>query len=393
MAHSKKLMKKSIFTNAQSAPILLLALFLFSSCHRATEEDNSSAIKFRLDTIQVQSDNPVMEVEYLPLELVENSMIGNINKIIYRNNNFYIFDKTSTMGVLIFDRQGRFIKALYKLGEGPGEYVAPIDFDVDSAGNIFIADNARQTIIKYDAQDFNRFEEINTGCYFMEFAWIDENHFALSEVYGQDNITSKLSIYSVKEKKAHTLLKPVLKKVDEQRLMRGASQYLYRSEGNVFYYQRFTPEIYAVNAEGADTLMCVYSDNYLKEADLKEMEGKPALFMADRTHIKDINAFYETPGGYLCALYTYPLPHFLWVSKKTDNIRYIDLTEEEKLLGQLTVKGVAGENFVFSCTYNESIVKEVLNRKDTDEKTRQLFSGWSEDSNPILILCKLKDSL
>lgn len=137
----------------------------------------------------------------------------------------------------------------------------------------------------------------------------------------------------------------------------------------------------------------IYSDNYLKETDLKEMEGKPALFMADRTHIKDINAFYETSDGYLCALYTYPLPRFLWVSKKTDNIRYIDLTEEEKLLGQLTVRGVAGENFVFSCTYNESIVKGVLNRKDTDEKTRQLFSGWSEDSNPILILCKLKDSL
>lgn len=95
-------------------------------------------MSFQLDTVQASDVNPVCEVKYIPLELTDNSLIGSIDKILYRNKHFYIFDKSANMGILIFNENGKFIKVLNRTGEGPGEYIAPIDFDVDAEGNIYI---------------------------------------------------------------------------------------------------------------------------------------------------------------------------------------------------------------------------------------------------------------
>ena len=178
---------------------LLLSTLLFS-CQPSSRPDHTSIMSFQLDSVQASDVNPVCEVKYIPLELTDNSLIGSIDKILYRNKHFYIFDKSANMGILIFNENGKFIKALYRVGEGPGEYIAPIDFDVDDTGNLYIADNARQRIIKYSANNFEQYEEMDLGCYFMEFAVIDKEHIVLSEIYNQGSVKDKLAVYSQKDK-------------------------------------------------------------------------------------------------------------------------------------------------------------------------------------------------
>ncbi|MCG4739746.1 6-bladed beta-propeller, partial [Bacteroides intestinalis] len=185
-------MKKLLF------PFLSILLL---SCQPSSRPANTNAMGFQLDTVQTSDINPICEVKYIPLELTDNSLIGKIDKMLFRNNYFYILDKSANIGVFVFNENGKFIKVLNRTGEGPGEYIAPIDFDVDAEGNIYIADNVRQKIIKYDANDFRQYEEIDLKCYFMEFAIIDKEYIVLSEIYDQGKIRDKLATYSRKDKK------------------------------------------------------------------------------------------------------------------------------------------------------------------------------------------------
>lgn len=368
---------------------LLLSTLLFS-CQPSSRPDHTSIISFQLDSVQASDVNPVCEVKYIPLELTDNSLIGSIDKILYRNKHFYIFDKSANMGILIFNENGKFIKALYRVGEGPGEYIAPIDFDVDDTGNLYIADNARQRIIKYSANNFEQYEEMDLGCYFMEFAVIDKEHIVLSEIYNQGSVKDKLAVYSQKDKKVHPLLKSALTEIDEQRIPRGSSHYLYRSGDKVYFYQRFTPEVYTIHGASIDMAANLLSDKYFKEEELKALEGNFRSFMVDMKHIKDINAFYETPDGYFCSLSTFPLPQFFWISKTDGNIRNLNLIEEDKLLGNLTINGVADNYLICSSNYSEETVKSALKINKLDESTIQVFTSWNEDSNPLLILFRLQ---
>lgn len=368
---------------------LLLSTLLFS-CQPSSRPDHTSIMSFQLDTVQASNVNPVCEVKYIPLELTDNSLIRSIDKILYRNKHFYIFDKSANMGILIFNENGKFIKALYRVGEGPGEYIAPIDFDVDDAGNLYIADNARQKIIKYSGNDFEQSEEIYIGCYFMEFAVIDEEHIVLSEIYNQGSVKDKLAVYSQKDKKVHPLLKSALTEMDEQRVPRGSSNYLYRSGDKVYFYQRFTPEVYTIYGASIDMAANLLSDKYLMEEELKALESDSRSFMVDMKHIKDINAFYETPDGYFCSLSTFPLPQFFWISKTDGNIRNLNLIEEDKLLGNLTINGVADNYLICSSNYSKETVKSALKIDKLDESSIQVFTSWNEDSNPLLILFRLQ---
>lgn len=370
--------------------LLPLLSLLLISCQPSSRPDSTNTMNFQLDTIQTSSINPICEVRYVPLELTDNSLIGSIDKILFRNNHFYIFDKSANIGVSIFDENGKFIKALNRTGEGPGEYIFPIDFDVDAEGNIYIADNARQKIIKYDANDFRQYEEIDLECYFMEFAVIDKEYIVLSERYDQGKIQDKLAVYSRKDKKIQSLLKPALTEMDELRIPRHSSHYLYRSGDKVYFYQRFTPEIYIVNGEDISLMINLLSDKYFKEEELKALESDSRAFMLDMKHIKDVNAFYETADGYFCSLSIFPLPQFFQISKTGNNISSLNLTEEDRLLGKLTINGVANDYLVCSASYSEEIANAALKTDRLDDEAKQMFAKWSGDSNPILILFNLQ---
>ena len=58
---------------------------------------------FQLDTVQTSDINPICEVKYIPLELTDNSLIGKIDKMLFRNNYFYILGKSANIGVFVFN--------------------------------------------------------------------------------------------------------------------------------------------------------------------------------------------------------------------------------------------------------------------------------------------------
>jgi len=68
------------------------------------------------------------DAEYIPLESREGHLIGEISKIVISDNYILAADFYNTASVFIFDRSGRFISQISRLGEGPFEYDAMMDF-------------------------------------------------------------------------------------------------------------------------------------------------------------------------------------------------------------------------------------------------------------------------
>ena len=84
-------------------------------------------------------------VVLIPLEATDQSLIGNIDKIICTDDRFYILDKRTSKNLFVFDHQGKFIRCIGQAGRGPGEYLEPSDFVVYPKENLIIVTNRRNS--------------------------------------------------------------------------------------------------------------------------------------------------------------------------------------------------------------------------------------------------------
>ncbi|MCH7411815.1 6-bladed beta-propeller, partial [Belliella sp. DSM 111904] len=91
----------------------------------------------------------VSSIDYYPLTLPEDMIIGEIEKMIHHNGHVYISDRL-TESVFIFTDEGEFINAIQSKGEGPEEYGEINDFNVDPrTGNVLIHSHMSQKILTY----------------------------------------------------------------------------------------------------------------------------------------------------------------------------------------------------------------------------------------------------
>ena len=113
--------------------VLLLALCCCNSISK--KPDNIKVITVDIDNFDDVSIFDIFEkVEVVPLETDESCLIRNINKLIYYNNIFCIFDFHERK-ILAFDHNGKFKFKIDNRGQGPQEYLYLADFDINKEKN------------------------------------------------------------------------------------------------------------------------------------------------------------------------------------------------------------------------------------------------------------------
>ena len=121
--------------------LLVLGTCMMMSCKDRNKTTptigNVSNIKIEdamsLETLSFQNEL-VEGYDLIPLELTDNSMIGEVSQMDLTDNRIYIFDnKTKTM--YVFDRRGKFLNSIGKRGSGPGEYLALSSFYLNHRKN------------------------------------------------------------------------------------------------------------------------------------------------------------------------------------------------------------------------------------------------------------------
>ena len=115
--------------------LIIFIVLLFSGC-KSQKEDT---IKAEIPTIDLEKEYPlkridiheIAEVEYIPLETTDSSMLQVDVNISITDNHIMVSD-ISQHSVIFFDRTGKYLHTVNRYGRGPGEYVASIETDIDA---------------------------------------------------------------------------------------------------------------------------------------------------------------------------------------------------------------------------------------------------------------------
>ncbi len=135
-------------------------LLFFSNCSNkknnfeTTISSNYNIYKVEVSTNKNYYDsiiNLISDTAFVILKEKENIMFSYANKIIEHNNKYFILDKSSLRSIVSFKKDGNPITKYGRIGQGPGEYVSPWDFDIDTTG-LYILDTKSKKVIHYSEE-------------------------------------------------------------------------------------------------------------------------------------------------------------------------------------------------------------------------------------------------
>ena len=68
------------------------------------------------------------------------------------NGDFYVSDGYGNDRVVVFDKNGKYVRAWGKLGQGPGEFSQPHSIVIDSKDRVYVADRNNVRIQVFDSK-------------------------------------------------------------------------------------------------------------------------------------------------------------------------------------------------------------------------------------------------
>ncbi|PIF02152.1 MAG: hypothetical protein CR996_00820 [Draconibacterium sp.] len=376
-------MKKNIVTS------ILILTFIISCTsiqdygeiqndHNFISLEIAKAPSFKLETL-------IKDVTYIKLEVNKNSIIGDVDKILYLNERFYIFDKQITKSVFVFSKNGKFLYKINRQGHGPGEYILPIGFDVDSFENIYIGDNATRKILRYDKSG-NFVDDIHCEFYFEDFSYIGNGKILINSVYTDGKPIMTLGIWDSNDDKIKRIV-PSRDVYDDLDVPSFSSQNLFKSDSIIYVNPPFSNFIYKV-----------YPNQITKAFNFNQEFCPPIEFIIDlksdinitlrnNKYIIGVRDIYET-SDFIYMKYLKQFPTNLVISKKTMNPLSYYKINDKRYLSDEQIYGIANNCFVSLIkpeTANNKWKEKVNNSTLSVEQKSKLLS-FNTESNPIVCL-------
>lgn len=150
-----------------SLSAILILIVLVPSCRKGRQKAATNAeIVAKVEVSESDKGFDVCQIanleKVIPLETVGDALIGEIDKLEMDDSHIVILDKQMRT-VWLFGIDGKFIRKIGRLGNGPKEYVSLDDMCFDKEnGTVWIWDRIKQVMLEYDlAGDF--LKEVATG--------------------------------------------------------------------------------------------------------------------------------------------------------------------------------------------------------------------------------------
>jgi hypothetical protein len=142
--------------------ILSLCLCLFFSCSEKTAIINKGNLSvFQWDLNENESIQDILDsIEFIPLEAHSKSLFKKGDKLIVKNNKFFIFDFHGQNQIFVFNNNGEFLYRVGKKGQGPGEHLQISCFALDE-NFIYIYDIYKEKILRYNISDGTYIDDRN----------------------------------------------------------------------------------------------------------------------------------------------------------------------------------------------------------------------------------------
>ena len=127
-----------------------ILLVLMMSCSKPSEStEGLLVIKDDMAEDASRFGELVDSIAVLELEATPSSYFEFVDKLKAFGEHLYLFDQARHQ-ILRFDREGRFVDKLQKLGKGHGEYSMLSSFDISHKGEIYLVDPNARKVLVYD---------------------------------------------------------------------------------------------------------------------------------------------------------------------------------------------------------------------------------------------------
>ncbi|WP_077152760.1 6-bladed beta-propeller [Bacteroides bouchesdurhonensis] len=128
-------------------------IFLFANCKKENKQDPLLSQAKCVDInnpISISINDLVTDIDTIGLEVTDSSLLGDIHMLRIMNDKLYILD-TKDDAIYIFSRNGDFIRKIYRVGQGPKEYIRINGFEVDYQRNcLILTDSFSKRIFIFD---------------------------------------------------------------------------------------------------------------------------------------------------------------------------------------------------------------------------------------------------
>lgn len=335
----------------------------------------------------------VEEVRLIPLETNEESLVGNIYKLIVTDSMNYIYDNYQRGGLIIFDRNGKFIKRISP-GRGPGELHRLYDIAYDWQNNELLAYQHPFLLFYTPQGEFIRQVRLPFGFY--NFLVTSNGYiFKTLDKYGNEHLGNKMDYTLLATDKNFKLEYAGLPSSKEMTSIIGYS-YLYSNDGKIWITQNDNDTIYRCINETKELRAEYIMDYHSKKLPDYYLNSKKH----DRQNILNQNDYYYSLGEYLETTFHHVFflrndyigfQTIIFRDKRTGNmIGGTDARFNNNEIPSIAFPKTAFGAYFVSVHYPDQNDHLLSNSSIITNEDKQKIKERKEDDNPILVFYRLK---
>lgn len=387
----------------------ILVFILLCSCNR---NKNQTAVD-ELIKIDLLSDSGMTlsnlseiasDIQYIPLQTVDSSLISRIDKVVIQGNNIYV--NNGGTDIICFDKIGTFLGKLAKVGRGPGEYSFIQDFDISSdSKKLILLSNGKILLYNVNGNEFAFSKSID----------LYEGVLKISFIPGTDNILVSNGPWFGNETSLNLVIN-----LDRDTLLSKQNCYTYEKVGSGFratndaiqyklgdkvcFKEGFSDTIFYVNSKSDRISPHLILDSHGTFPPPK-VRGDMEYAKAHAGEFSSVAIAYEVPR-YIFYYYMYKSIRHKIIYDKVLNKKY-ELALENAIVDDLD-GGPKIDLFMQNCTgtYFYTSVDAIIFKKhiQSDEYTNaavkeqkkkveliEIANSVKESDNPILVIVTPKD--
>lgn len=314
---------------------LIVITFILMSCH--------SRNNYEIDNVPLAQTiwQLVDSIEIVPLESIQEALIGEVRKVVIKDSNIYILDRKQN-SLFHFSSKGKFLKKIQDIGGAPHEYQMMMDFIVDEKNN-FVYGLTPFKLIKYNRNlEFLESIKIPYIAHYIDF--FNDSVIALYQIHEK----KRVKLYNLKRKKEIGAFHKIPSYFNNLKGS-GCTQF-YKKGGNLYFQSTSTNDIYEITLTGLNKHFSFFPDADVDFTNLpKDKEEKFYI-----TYFLNGNAgskvpYQHSPGftnkTMQCA-FRYKGKIGVYMISKKDSSRIQFYNEKDKVM---YLGAYACENFTYGC--------------------------------------------
>lgn len=194
--------------------LILVALFLFG-CGNGKQKESDGLIRVDVSKSYPKKElilQDLFDIEYVPLETTDEMLTeGHIQ---YISDNYMIFKNLGRMAgeIFIFDRQGKAVRKINRLGQSGEEYLNILGVDYDEqADELFVNSHYSDKVFVYDSEgnDKRSFDYLDGTLYDPIKILDEERLIAYDDYFEYDKVPEKRDCYLILSREDGRLLEKI----------------------------------------------------------------------------------------------------------------------------------------------------------------------------------------